>query len=331
MRRVLSYPPRHDYVDRLHGAAARLVHRDEPWPELPNYYDPRWLRGHRDDWDIVHMHFTWEQYAPDLVGAVLATHQEADKPIVWTAHDLRNPHTRGEEADAIYLEMLAERADRVLTLTVGAAGEIARRFGRQAQVVPHGPLLDPDDAERWRSNIRAGRRGTTRALLHLRDVRANVDWRTPIRVVAELARGGVPIELSVLVAAEAGQRSEIEAAATDGVAVLPHGRLSLDELCGRLALADVLVLPYVWGTHSGMVELATDIGLSVIVGDVGYISEQAPCTTVPVSAGRLVADELGEALRAVVERSPDRVPLARRRRQLRTFRAIHAAVYRDLA
>lgn len=331
--RVLSYPPVHDYVDRLHPTSAELVHREEPWPELPGFYDPGWLRRHRDDWEVAHLHFTWEQYPPQRVEEVLRTHRQAGTPVVWTAHDLRNPHTLSAERDQPFLELLATYAHRVITLTDGAAGEIARRFGRTAHVIPHGPLFSGPASRRWRqerSRVLGDRDGTTRLLLHLRSVRSNVDWRTPMDVVAELHREGVRVQLDVLVLEDAPRIDDVRATGTArGVDVQSHARLSFEELTRRMIAADALLLPYLWGTHSGMLELATDLGIPVIAGRVGYLDEQAPVLTVPVTSEGLDAGVLAEHVRRIVAgQRPPVVAVGTRERTLLRFRREHAALYR---
>lgn len=113
-------------------------------------YDPAWVATHSHDWDLVHLHFTWEQYPVGVLTAVLDAHRRAGRPILWTTHDLRNPHTADSSADELYLRLLADRADAVVTLTPGAATEVRRRFGRHATVTPHGPLVPTAEATRWR-------------------------------------------------------------------------------------------------------------------------------------------------------------------------------------
>lgn len=333
--RVLSYPPVHDYVDRLHPTSAELVHREEPWPELPHLYDPEWLTSHADDWDVAHLHFTWEQYPPGRFEAVLRTHQRAGTPIVWTAHDLRNPHTEDAADDQRYLALLAEFADHVITLTDGAATEIERRFGRQAHVIPHGPLFTGPAARRWREQRQgavADDGDPRRLLLHLRSVRRNVDWRTPIEVVSRLHAEGSGIELDVLVLADADEVDQVLEAAGPGVDVLPHGPLSFEELTRHLIGADALLLPYLWGTHSGMVELATDLAIPVIAGDVGYLGEQAPIWTVPVSSRGLDPAALEAHVRRIASgQQPGAVDIESRERNLLRFRQEHAILYRRLA
>lgn len=329
--RVLSHPPVHDYVDRLDGHAARLVHRDEPWPRLPHLYDPDWVRDHVDAWDLVHLHFTWEQHPVEVFDAVLAAHAAAERPIVWTAHDLRNPHQTAPGAEVAHLQVLADRADEVITLTPGAAEEVRIRFGRHARVVPHGPLVPSSDAPRLRTDATGDRRGgPARVLLLAKSLRANLDWRTPL----EAARSWDPdvVVLQVHLHPDAPARADLQAIAADAPAVELQvaPRLPAHRLWSRVADADVLLLPYVWGTHSGLLELASDLGTPVVAGDVGHIRDQAPATLIPVHAGRIDPDLLTDAVDAVLRDPPTPIPIEDRTRALAALRQAHTQLYAEL-
>ena len=325
--RLLSYPPRHDYVDRLGQGAAFLVHTGEPWPALPSFYDPGWLARHHSEWDLAHLHFTWEQYPAKRVAEVLATHREWGTPLVWTAHDLRNPHTADAAADDTYLSLLAGAADRVITLTAGAASEVSRRFGRNAQVIPHGPLLAAETAAAMRAR-RVPRRGTPRLLVHGKSLRASLDWEAVVTATGDLIQQGVSLQLDVLVHEDLAARVEDRAGGVAGVRVRPHRPLTLAGLCRELVAADALVLPYRWGTHSGLLELAADLGVPLIAADVGYLREQGH--GIFYGPG---ADGLQRALRDFATDPPavTAVPLEERERLRNQFIQAHRTVYGELA
>lgn len=328
---MLSYPPVHDYVDRLDGHAARLVHRDEPWPRLPHLYDPEWVYDHLDQWDLVHLHFTWEQHPVEVVDAVLTAHAAAGRPVVWTAHDLRNPHLQVPGAEMAYLQVLADRADEVVTLTPGAAEEVLDRFGRHARVIPHGPLVPADEAIRRRRDATAQRRGgPARVLLLAKSLRANLDWHSSLQA----ARSWDPdvMVLQVHLHPDAPAREEVEALAAEAPAVDLEvaPRLSTSRLWSRVADAEILLLPYRWGTHSGLLELATDLGTSAVTGDVGHLRDQGPAALVPVHADRVDPAALTDAVRTVLRAVPTPVPIEDRTRVLTAFRQAHAELYAEL-
>ena len=73
-----------------------------------------------------------------------------------TVHDLRNPHHHERDLHDAQLGVLVEAADAVLTLTPGAAAEIAERWGREALVVPHPHVVDGAAALRVRGPAHDG-------------------------------------------------------------------------------------------------------------------------------------------------------------------------------
>lgn len=332
--RVLSYPPVHDYVDRLDGVAARLVHRDQPWPRLPDLYDPDWVAAHAGGWDIAHFHFTWEQYRHETLAAVLETHAAHGIPIVWTAHDLRNPHTSDVSHDAQYLDLLAKHADVVVTLTAGAAAAIEQRFGRHAEVIPHGPLVPPDEAARQRQRWNRPRGEVLRLFLLAKSLRANVDWQTPMEVVPALADEGIGVELTVYLHEDAPDRDTVTRMAdASGIKLETGPRLPEQQLWERIGSSDALLLPYRWGTHSGLMELATDLGTEPVAGHVGFLNEQAPAHLVRVAEHKLDPDHLALVLRELAHgrRRLDPVPIELRRRTLAEFRSAHTGLYARLS
>jgi beta-1,4-mannosyltransferase len=326
--RVLSYPPRHPYVDRLADRVATLVHRDEPWPRLPSFYDPVWIGARTGDWDLAHLHFTWEQHPVDRFATVLDRHRAAGRPLVWTAHDLRNPHTGDADRDDPYLAVLAERADTVLTLTAWAAAQLHQRFGRTATVVPHGPLLPAATAQRLRARRR--REDVVTVLLHAKSLRRNLDVLGCVEAMSALP-ADVPVRLVLSLHDEPEVRRTIPAVLPANVTAWWHPPLAHDTLAAAIAAADALLLPYRWGTHSGLLELAMDVGTAVIASDAGAFCDQGPVRTIPVVDGRVAVAGLVAALReAAAGRLPPAPGWAEREAAAARFLAEHARVYREL-
>ncbi len=329
MVRVLSYPPVHDYVDRLEGSVCHLVHRDECWPALPNFYRPGWLREHEEDWDITHFHFTWEQYSPHRLAEVLRTHRHQGKKVVWTVHDIQNPHT--PETDERYMHALAQAADVVTSPTPGAGEEVERMIGRRPITIPHGPFLDAPTIRSVRSPGRPWR-GKKVLLFHLRSGRANMKWRPWLQVVTEMAREGWGLVAKVCAHADHPERDALHAwGEQPGCLVSIHKPLSLPQLVQVLQDADALTLPYAWGTHSGLAELAADVGTPIIVGAVGYVREQVPVISVQMSSGAPDSSSLRSALMSFCRGRTPRVPtLEDRNGDLEAFIQGHRQIYSDL-
>lgn len=140
--RVAHVPADHTYVEHATTPVLRPAPTGVPLPGLRWPEAPGWLRDNADDVDVVHAHFGFEQCSVDGLERVLLDLDRRGLPLVWTAHDLTNPHLVDQSVHEAQLALLARHAAGVVTLTDGAADEIARRWGRRAAVVPH-PHLAP--------------------------------------------------------------------------------------------------------------------------------------------------------------------------------------------
>jgi hypothetical protein len=347
--RVASVPSGHPYVRHaLARNGLELLPDPQPpgardgqwWP--PVMCDAAWVAAHRNDFDVLHVHFGTESYPADHLRALVRTLRACDRPLVYTVHDLENPQLSDQTRHREHLDVLVPAADEVVTLTAGAAAEIERRWGRTATVIPHPHVLDP------LAEAPIGRPSRAPVLgVHLRDIRPGID---AVRAVATLldavdrlrgqgAAAIARVHVNERVRDEAA-RAEVTALVTAHPAAELHRTERLDDtdLARSIADLDVAVLPYRAGTHSGWVELCWDLGVPVAGPRLGYAGEQHP----EDFAGFRAGDGAGLA-RAVHERlagasrpgSPDRADLIARRRRQRTsgaaaIAAAHLAVYRRL-
>jgi hypothetical protein len=136
MIRVASVPASHVYVRDLTDpdgadAVVRLVDpvpadgRTVPggwWPPL--MLDPAWISRHHREFDVFHVHFGFDALSPATMEDVIHELSVHRKPLVYTLHDLRNPHHRDPAPHRAVLNVLVPAADAVITLTPGAAGVI---------------------------------------------------------------------------------------------------------------------------------------------------------------------------------------------------------------
>lgn len=325
--RVATVPSDHAYLEAALPPDILRPHlRPEqgagapPWAPSP-LLDPDELRRHAGEIDLVHVHFGFDHLSTDELRSWTSTLRELDLPLVVTVHDLRNPHHAERTQHDDHLAVLLHSAAEVLTLTPGAAAEVARRWGVRAQVVPHPAVLTAG------SDTVRGAVG-----LHLKSLRRNV--LEPERVVrAALAgaqEGGghlrVDVHLDVLDApALAGVR------AIEGLDLRAHHRYTDALLAEYLRGLHVSVLAQRFGTHSGWLEACRDAGTAVVAPSSGYHAEQwsAVHTYIHDEEGGLDETSLAHAVRDAVLAPPvmaaDPVFRARQRQEVR---AAHAAVYR---
>lgn len=345
---IISVPAAHPYIRQITADPGVTVLPDPPvagaapgvwWP--PAALDPGWIASHRADADLLHIHFGTESFAPGHLTACIAAAHEAGWPVVFTMHDLDHPQLRDSSA---YLRQVAELvggADAVTTLTPGAAAEVARRFGRDAVVIPHPSVLARDAVVAPTPESPAVRVG-----VHLKDLRPNVDGPATVRALAGaldlLHRDGLDVRAEVRLhpaVRDDDARAEVRrlAARSEQITLVEHERLTDDGLVGALSTIDIAVLPYRHGTHSGWLELCWDLALPVAAPQVGFYAEQhddgSVATFTPGDAGSLAS-----ALRALMPAGSapsDRTATIVRRRASRSqtdavAAARHAELYRRL-
>ncbi|WP_248124929.1 galactosyltransferase-related protein [Micrococcus lacusdianchii] len=327
------------------------------WP--PQALTADWLREHRPD--VLHVHFGFEHFTAAELAEALETQHAHGGAVAVTVHDLENPHLTDQGPHRERLRVLLAHADAVFTLTPGAAEAVARDYGVRALVVPHPhivPLdriaaLDVDPAEAPESDVAVeaaparapepvpGVDRPARILVHAKDLRAQVD---PVGLlpalaaaVEELDAAGTDVEIVIDVqhdVRDAAALAALEAGADEhGFTLWRHARLTDEQLHEALRAADVSVLPYRIGTHSGWVEMCRDLGVPVAVADVGHIADQARAWRRPEVLAVFDPAEpssLAAALSGLVAaRSGLRsAPAAHRAAQRRRVAASHVAAYR---
>nr|WP_260606988.1 glycosyltransferase [Streptomyces sp. WAC08241] len=345
--RVASVPAGHVYVRHCADpdGADGVVRLADPrpngapstsqrwWP--PVMLDPDWVDAHHEEFDVFHLHFGFDAQGPDALAALVAALRRHGKPLVYTAHDLRNPHQADPGPHLAALDVLVPAADRLITLTPGAAAEIAARWNRTATVLPHPHVVEPALVTRPRPHREGFRVG-----VHAKSLRANMAVLPVVRVLAETVAGLDGAELAVNIHHDVDDPA---AHAHDPVLMAElrkladRGALTLrvhdyfdddDDLWKYLGGLDLSVLPYTFGTHSGWLEACHDLGTAVAAPDCGYYAQQRPCLTYGHSQrDGLDAGSLEEAVREAYRTRPVRRASADDRA---AERARIAAAHREL-
>jgi len=306
---VLQQPARHPYVDRL-APAAREVTVDDIWDVAAWGSTPV---------DIVHVHFGFETLGADGLDAWIAAIRRRGAALVFTLHDVDNPHLQDQGPYHRLVTRLLAGADRVVTLTPTAARAAAALGARgPVEVVSHPHVVPFEVIARW-STAGAARRNV---YVHAGTIRPNFDVGL-LRAIAIAARELPDLELVVHVRTGAAGADEVAAAVKPGRArVVVEERPDDEELWARLAGARVVALPYRWGTHSGLVEAAHDLGTPALAPACGAYGDQG--------AVALRRDDIvGSLCRALRHRPP--VTPAGRRRQLAAVVDRHRQLYRAVA
>ena len=354
--RVASVPRGHVYVRHLYPDddlpelphIERLADPDpaEPgraaqsvwWP--PPMLDAAWVRG-RADFDLMHLQFGFDARTPaelqDWVGAL----RETGRPLVYTVHDLRNPHHADRSEHDAQLDVLIPAADAVITLTPGAAAEIRDRWGRESHVLPHPHVVDFTTMERIAAVPRSPADGF-RVGVHVKSLRANMDPLPVIRTLqAEVTRlpgavlqvdGHNDVLLPDGARYDAPLADHLYRAAADGeIDLRIHDYFDDAALWDYLSSLDVSVLPYRFGTHSGWLEACSDLGTAVLAPTCGYYAEQGEVYSYEHDEHGLDPSSLIQAVSEAFDSGrPRPLSVDFRRAQRRDVARAHARIYQDL-
>ncbi|MCC9174755.1 glycosyltransferase [Arthrobacter sp. zg-Y179] len=312
------------------------------WP--PVMLDAGWIRQNADSFDLMHIHFGFDAISPQDLQAVTDELKAQGKPLVYTVHDLRNPHHLTPEAHDAQLNVLISAADALITLTPGAAAVVERRWGRRPQVLPHPHVVDLEELERRQAlRLAAGPREEFRVGVHLKSLRPNMmegavlpDLLDAVEQLpgAVLQVNGHP---DILTPGGDKYRPELhrwlaEAAAAGRLELQVRDYFDEPRLWDYLSSLDVSVLPYRFGTHSGWLEACTDLGTAVLAPSCGFYAQQrAGVTEFVHNEDGLDAQSLANALKQVhAARNRPRMSRAERTAERRQVAAAHEEIYRSL-
>lgn len=110
------------------------------WP--PVMLSPSWVLDHHGEFDVFHIQFGFDAQDANRLAALAQALRSAGKPLVYTVHDLRNPHHEDRRAHDAHLDVLIPASDALITLTEPAAAEIESRWGRRPAVLPHPHVVE---------------------------------------------------------------------------------------------------------------------------------------------------------------------------------------------
>lgn len=352
--RVASVPGSHVYVRHLsHPAGADTVSRlPDPiptdghtvpggwWPPL--MLDPSWIEQHHHEFDVFHVHFGFDAISGEVLADVVQALKNHDKPLVYTVHDLRNPHHHDPGAHAEQLDILIPAAQELIILTAGAAGVIERRWGRRPAVAPHPHVVD-------RARIEASRPRSDQFVVgvHVKSLRANMDplpvLDTLASTIAQLpgARLQINVHDEIFDVANHWYAPQAGAAllafdASEHIGVRVHPYFTEDELWEYLSAIDVSVLPYRFGTHSGWLEACFDLGTAVVAPSCGFYDQQHSCGVFAFTEDNFDDVSLDAAVRAEHARwsggtPPPRAEWKTRHTERIGLSQVHRDIYRRVS
>lgn len=275
-------PSMHPYVSKLaYGNKIIIVNPNSDYFSLPEFGVQFLEKNHAPNtYDIVHIHFSFDKMDFDKFKDVLMYFKRIGKPIVWTCHSkesqrLLNYHN-GE-----YHKLLYSQADKVLTLTNGCKEWIEKSWGkhlRAIDVIAHGLIAMPEDVRRNISDIK---KNHNRYTILYGEFRENKERKLAISEFLD-AEGLADTELHLIYKNPVKLQSSSPIEWKDFMAITANPRCSHfvkswianDELIKEFYSSHCIILPYLWGTHSGQIELAKDCGCYIVASNVGFYREQ---------------------------------------------------------
>ncbi len=301
------------------------------WPPL--MLDHSWIAQHHNDFDVFHIHFGFDAVGPSVMSAVVAELRKHGKPLVYTLHDLRNPHHPDPGAHEEVLDILVPAADELITLTHGAADAISRRWNRAATVIPHPHVIPPA-----RFGPREPATDDFVVGVHAKSVRANMDPLPVILTLLDAASDYPDVTIQINLHDEIfvpGNHWYNPDFGTAALALSRHPYASVrvheyfddDQLWDYLQGVSVSVLPYRFGTHSGWLEACHDLGTAVIAPSCGFYHEQRDCLTYELTEDRFDPGSLVAALADAYENRPVPALWPDRRTERISIAEQHAALY----
>jgi hypothetical protein len=345
MIRIASVPASHVYVRHLStpdGADTAVRLRDPVpadgrkvpggwWP--PVMLDPSWISEHHREFDAFHIHFGFDAIAPTTMCDIVHELRTHDIPLVYTVHDLRNPHQPDPSGHRELLDILVPAADELITLTPGAAESVRTRWNRHCTVLPHPHVVDKEMFDHPRSEPASFTFG-----VHVKSLRRNMDPLPVLETASESIRGLPGARLRINIHDEVFDpenhwyaphvAQQIMAfRSRPGVDVVIHRYFSDDELWEYLMGLSASILPYRFGTHSGWMEACHDLGTAVIAPSCGYYSEQHDCHVYGFDELHFDSDSLDHAVRGAYAGRARRPTWESRAKQRNMLSRAHHEIY----
>ena len=324
--RVVSVPFGAAYLDAvLPEGTLRVGPATSPSPWL----DADHLVAASAEVDVLHVHSGHQSMDAAALETWTAAVRRTGVPLVVTVHQLRPAEGGSPARHRAQLAALLATAEVVLTLTPGAADEIADRYGRTAIVVAHPSLAAPTPGI-----------GRETRLVGLHLGRLGPEVAEPAALVRGALSGAVSGggRLRVEVHPDVDLAVELpELAGHAGAGELELRRGRPHDATGwirNLQELHVSVLPHRACTHSSWVELCRDAGTRVVVPRGGHLTQQWSDVVVYDNDTRtgLDATSLSSAVVAALTRpAPGRADRAWRAVQRAAVRQVHAEVYAQVA
>ncbi len=280
--RVLSFPSRHPYTSKFnnYSNSIRFVNPDTDYFENKGKFTKKFLHTKHppNTYDIVHIHFSFDHVPLRQFIKTLEYFREHRKPIVWTCHS-RTPQRIKNYENNQYQKTLFLFADKIISPTLGCASWIRKNWGNHnapISIIPLGFMAHPKLVRKISKRVKKNQKLFTMLIGNFRENREFIHSINAFLKCNELKN--IRLQLIFKPVSETKTNDNIR----QFMRIINHPRIiSIQQsnvpnetLIKAFVRSHSIILPYLWGTHSGQLELARDCGCHVSISNVGYYKEQ---------------------------------------------------------
>jgi len=263
-----------------------------PIEHIKNEYPP-------ETFDLVHIHFEYQFLELNELIILLKYFKKIQKPIVWTVHD-RYSNELPYDSKLKYEKILFKYADKIITLTDGCKNWIDSNLGvhkNGVDVIKHGFIELPDKISGLIKTISKKHDLFTILLGSFRPNKTSILPIINFLMATELNSKKIrilcnpfPMSFKDNVLLEEFRNFYSLVANNPRVELICHPFIEHDDITNSFLESHAVILPYLWGTHSGQLELARDCGCHVIAPAIGFYKEQWDnINTFDISDGKISA------------------------------------------
>ncbi len=250
-----------------------------------------------EDVDLVHFlgdDVTWLNLLPFMIGW---------RPVVITVHDadIHPGDTDSKNLPQFATDEFYRRGTRLIVHGEGIRRDLAERSGRPVgmiDVVPHVALHRYGDLARRHGLKSQPSSGGRRALFFGR-VMAYKGLSVLLQAAVSLKRGAVP-DLELVVAGRGPDLDNLRGKLSASHIRLHHGFVPDEEAAQLFLDTDLVVLPYLKASQSGILALAAAFGKPVVVTETGELGEMVRATGMGLVVPPGDSTALAEAMASIL-------------------------------
>lgn len=280
--RVLMLPSMHPYVAKLsYGDKITIINPHSDYFSLPSFGIKFLQQTHNpNSYDVVHIHFSFDKVNIDNLRSVLIYFKQLGKPIVWTCHSKESQRVLNY-CNGAYQKMLFQYSDKIITLTEGCKEWIERNWGKHHKpidVIAHGLIAFPEDIMKNTIGMKKKRNRFTILYGEFRENKERIHSITDFLEADFLADCELHLIYKPHTTFQTSNPNEwkmfINVSNNSRCSKFVKSWITNEELIKEFYSSHCIILPYLWGTHSGQIELAKDCGCYVVAPNVGFYTEQ---------------------------------------------------------